>query len=88
MQGEFLPYADQFHADWTGFYANRPLLKRVIRSSESLLRATDLALTSALVLTLQSGTRTERRLDVYGCRTRLAAPCRSEHNQRRPGDRS
>ena len=66
MHGEFLPYADQFHADWTGFYANRPLLKRVIRSSETLLRATDLALTSALVLTLQTSSSAERPLDVYG----------------------
>ena len=48
--GEFLPYADQFHADWTGFYGNRPQLKRAIRASEALLRATDIALSSSLVL--------------------------------------
>ena len=38
---DFLPYADQPHAYWTGFYTSRPTLKGYTRTSGSLLRATE-----------------------------------------------
>ena len=48
-QGEFLPYIQALNSDWTGYYANRPQLKRLIRGCESLLRATDLTMPAALL---------------------------------------
>ena len=72
-RGAFLPYAHEFYADWTGYYSNRPLLKRAIRETESLLRATDMAVTAAaLQLAALKGAQPlyeERRVRALGrCR--------------------
>ena len=37
-QDDFLPYASDPHAYWTGFYSSRPTSKRLVRETETMLR--------------------------------------------------
>ncbi|KAL0223649.1 hypothetical protein P9112_003039 [Eukaryota sp. TZLM1-RC] len=39
--GDFFPYSDNADAYWTGYYSTSPVLKKKIRSSESILRVAD-----------------------------------------------
>lgn len=38
-EGDFFPYASDYHAYWTGFFTSRPTSKRLIRESSGYLQA-------------------------------------------------
>lgn len=47
--GDFLPYANNEDCYWTGFYSTRPALKADLRATESLLRASQTAISLLLL---------------------------------------
>ena len=52
---DFMPYASDPHAYWTGYFTSRPALKGMIRQANSLLQAAKQVLEFPIFLCLSPG---------------------------------